>query len=84
MRKSFLTNFKNFYKGPMLVNCFSLVFKSLHSTESALLKVFNSSFVPRIVDSGNCAFLILLDLTAAFDTVDHTILLSRLEHDVGS
>ena len=53
----------------------------MHSTESALLKVQNDILLT--VDNGSCAILILLDLTAAFDTVDHHILLKRLENEVG-
>ena len=56
-------------------------FKALYSTETALLRVLNDIYC--ITDSGNCVILLLLDLTAAFDTVDHDILLSRLEHWVG-
>ena len=52
-------------------------FKSRHSTETALLRVFNDLLLT--ADSGNSAVLILLDLTAAFDTFDHQTLLSQLE-----
>ena len=53
------------------------IFQSgLHSTKSALLRVFNDKFLA--TDSGHCVVLVLLDLTAAFDTVDHEILIGPL------
>lgn len=56
-------------------------FRTNHSTESALLRVLN--YILLSLDSGDSVILILLDLRAAFDTVDHRILLSRLERSVG-
>lgn len=53
-------------------------FKALHSAESALLKV--SNYILLSTDSGKFVVLVLLDLPAVFDTVDHSILISRLEH----
>ena len=52
-------------------------YKKFHGTETALLKVQND--ILRTLDNKNAVFLVLLDLSAAFDTIDHNILLSRLE-----
>uniref|UniRef100_A0A8C6M722 Reverse transcriptase domain-containing protein n=1 Tax=Nothobranchius furzeri TaxID=105023 RepID=A0A8C6M722_NOTFU len=64
-----------------VLEVFQSGFKPFHSTESALLKVFNDIYLA--TDAGDCVVLVLLDLTAAFDTVDHAVLFSRLEHWVG-
>ncbi len=52
-----------------------------HSTETALLK--EQTDILSYMDKGQGVFLILLDLSAAFGTVDHELLLSFLETHVG-
>ncbi len=47
----------------------------------ALIKIIND--IRFNSDSGKISVLVLLDLSAAFDTVDHNILLERLENWVG-
>ena len=52
-----------------------------HSTETALVRVQNDLL--RAVDRKQGIILVLLDLSAAFDTIDHDILLSRLRENIG-
>ena len=56
-------------------------YKTFHSTETALLKI--QSDILSALDNKNCVLLILLDLSAAFDTIDHSVLLSRLKAEIG-
>ncbi len=52
-----------------------------HSTETALLKVCDD--ILRGFEKQHVTSMALLDLSAAFDTVDHTIFLNRLSTDFG-
>ncbi len=55
-----------------IMDTFQSGFRTVHSTESSLIRVLN--YILLEVDTGNCVSLVLLDLSAAFDTLDHSIL----------
>ena len=52
-----------------------------HSVETALLDVYASLL--SALDSGKSAFLVMLDLSAAFDTISHSKLLTILKSSFG-
>ena len=52
-------------------------YRQFHSTETAVTKVYSDLLLA--AGNGQMSALCLLDLTAAFDTVDHELILHRLE-----
>ena len=56
-------------------------YRSGHSTETALIKV--QSDILQNMDKQELTLLIMLDLSAAFDTIDHSIMLETLQRDCG-
>ena len=56
-------------------------YRAFHSTETAVLKVLSDMLLA--IDAGDLSALVLLDLSAAFDTVDHDILIRRLQTSYG-
>ena len=64
-----------------LVEPLQSAYKAHHSTETALLKV--QSDILLALDQRKCVYLVLLDLSAAFDTVDHKVFLQQLKQEYG-
>ena len=56
-------------------------YRKYHSTETTLIRLFNNLPVP--LDNKQAVYLVFLDLSAAFDTLDHDIYLQRLGHSFG-
>ena len=64
-----------------LHNSYQSAYKPNHSCETVLLALTNEILLN--LDNGLCSVLMLLDNSAAFDTVDHDVLVSDLENDIG-
>ena len=56
-------------------------YKKNHSTETALLNISND--IIQSLDVKHCTILASLDLSAAFDTVDHKVFLHKLYNEFG-
>ncbi len=71
----------NFLQSNSLFEVFQSGFRMHHSTETALVRVTNNLLMSS--DEGLLSVLVLLDLSAAFDTIDHQILIQRLDNLIG-
>ena len=56
-------------------------YRRFHSCETLNIKLFND--ILKSIDEGSTVALLLLDMSAAFDTVDHTLLLEVLNKNYG-
>uniref|UniRef100_A0A3P8PY01 Reverse transcriptase domain-containing protein n=1 Tax=Astatotilapia calliptera TaxID=8154 RepID=A0A3P8PY01_ASTCA len=81
LEKLVFTQITDFLNDRQILEIFQSGFRVNHSTETALLKVLND--LRCNWDAQKLSVLVLLDLSAAFDTVDHAILLNRLKYMVG-
>ena len=81
LEKIVLSQLNDYLKINNLLPRYQSAYRPSHSTETALLHV--SNHILQSLDSGNLSVLALLDLSAAFDTIDHKILTSRLNHSYG-
>ena len=63
-----------------IMSKFQSAYRKFHSSETALLYV--QKFLV-LLDAGHCTAILLLDLSAAVDTINHSILTHRLQHWFG-
>ena len=64
-----------------LMPVFQSAYREGHSTETALIKIRNDILMN--MNNQEVTLLVLLDLSDAFDTIDHTLLLRRLQSRFG-
>ena len=83
IEKVISTQFVTYIVDNGLTDDFQSAYKCVHSTGTALLRVYNDIVVTIGNGNGNGNFLVLLDLLSAFDTIDQSNLFTVLGKHVG-
>ena len=81
LEKIVLSQLQEHLKENHLLEVFQSAYRKDHSVETAVLSVLDGLLVSS--DKHQVSLMALLDLSAAFDTLDHSILLKRLELTFG-
>ena len=76
MESAILEQLWELFKANDIIPVHQSAYRQKHSTETALCKIYNDLVMN--TSCGHCSILILLDLSAAFDTVDHAVLIQEL------
>jgi len=81
LERLFLTRLRPRVLASPNFNPFQSAYRRNHSTETALLCTLDNVF--HSADLGKSTVLVSLDLSSAFDTIDHSLLLNRLKTTFG-
>lgn len=76
-----LTRIMSHIKSSSATDTFQSAYRTGYSTETALLRVTND--ILAAIDTQQSVILVALDQSAAFDCIDHDILIRRLEYSFG-
>jgi hypothetical protein len=81
VEKAALSQFTPYVEANRLVPDYQSAYRTNHGTETATVKIVNDLLWG--MEKGKVTSLVAMDLSAAFDTVDHAVLLNILEKSFG-
>ena len=81
IEKAVVSRLEPYLSSNMLTEKFQSAYRPGYSTETALVRITNDILAD--LDRRRGVILVMLDLSAAFDTLDYKVLLTRLEQRLG-
>ena len=78
LEKSMYKRLNTFFDNKNIINDLQFGFRQQYSTSHALINITEN--IRKALDDGNTGCGVFVDLQMAFDTVDHQILLAKLNH----